>query len=415
MRTPRIAVRNGRSRAVAEWHAMRGDPAAALLGVRQRRDPFPYYERLRARGELHRSPTGFHCTASHRMVRTVLTDNRFGMPQPPPVSRWSVAPGDERLLAHPVEHTLLVADPPVHTELRKLIARWFTARAVRERESRIRLLVAEVFEKLTGQDEFDYASAVAARVPLEVICDLLGVPIEDHDRFVWWGTVLSSTIDGPRTLRERRDVRAALGEMNALFGELVERYRREPADNLISALVASDLGRRDLMALAELVFVAGLETTANLLGDTVRLLLAHPDQWAALVADPGLAPTASEEVLRFDPPTKYTARRALSDVELDGQVVPAGGLVFNFLAGANRDPRVFTDPDVFDIGRRNARENVSFSTGIHHCIGAGLARLEAEVTLREVVARYPNLASAGPAKIRLARSVRGPYQLPVRV
>jgi cytochrome P450 len=418
--TPRVAAKYGVQRSVTELLALKGDLAAKLLGVRQRKDPFPLYEQIRAHGELYASKLGFFCTVSHPLCRTVLTDGRFGMPQPPPTADWSTTPGDQRLLAHPVEHSLLVSDPPEHTRLRKLITRWFTVRALREREPRVRELVCEVLDKVAGRTAFDYATDVAALVPLEVICDLLGVPIEDHDRFIWWGTVLASTIDGPHTLAERRAVRASLGEMNALFGELVDRYRRVPEDNIISDLVAvsgdqEDFGRRDLMALTELLFVAGLETTANLLGDTVRLLLEHPDQLDRVRADRDLVPGVTEEVLRFDPPTKYTARMALTDADVAGHVVPAGGFVFELLAGANRDPRVFPDPHRFDVGRANSRENISFSAGVHHCIGSGLARLEAEVTLREVLDRFPRLAAAGPSRIRLARSVRGPYRLPVRV
>lgn len=418
--TPRVAVKFGTQRAVTELLALKGDLAAKLLGVRQRKDPFPLYERIREQGELYQSGLGFFCTASHPMCRKLLTDGRFGMPQPPPEADWNLTPSDQSLLAHPIEHSLLVADPPDHTRLRKLIASWFTARAIRDREPRVRELVTKVLDKVAGRDEFDYATEVAARVPLEVICDLLGVPVEDHDRFSWWGTVLSETIDGPHTLAERRDVRVSLGEMNALFAELIERYRWAPEDNIISELVAAssdreDFGRRDLMALAELLFVGGLDTTANLLGDTVRLLMEHPEQFERVRADRGLVEGVTEEVLRFDPPTKYTARMALEDVELAGHTIPEGGFVFELLAGANRDPRVFTDPHVFDIGRANSRENISFSAGVHHCIGSGLARLEAEVTLQEVLDRFPRLYPAGPSKIRLARSVRGPYELPVRV
>ncbi len=419
-KTPRVAAKYGVQRSVTGLLALKGDLAAKLLGVRQRKDPFALYEKIRAHGELYKSALGFYCTVSHPMVRNVLTDGRFGMPQPPPEADWSIAPGDQQLLTHPIEHSLLVADPPDHTRLRKLIARWFTARAIREREPRVRELVCEILDKLAGRDQFDYATEVAARVPLGVISDLLGVPFEDHDRFSWWGTVLSSTLDGPRSLAERRDVRTSLGEMNALFDELIERYRKVPEDNIISDLVADsadkeDFGRRDLMALTELLFVAGLDTTANLLGDTARLLLEHPDQHDRVRADRELVPAVTEEVLRFDPPTKYTARMALEEVELEGHTIPEGGFVFELLAGANRDPRVFTDPHVFDIGRENSAQNISFSAGVHHCIGSGLARLEAEVTLQEVLERYPRLASAGPSKIRLTRSVRGPSKLPVRV
>ncbi|HEX5402765.1 MAG TPA: cytochrome P450 [Pseudonocardiaceae bacterium] len=415
----RTAARYGIRRAVTEYHAVKGDPAAELLGVRQRPDPFPLYEQIRARGEIYRSPLGFYCTVSHPMVRAVLSDGRFGMSKPTAARDWQTVPGDQRLLVHPVEHSLLAVNPPEQTRLRKLISAWFTAKAVRDRTPRVRQLVQEVLDKLVGRDEFDAVTDIAARVPLEVICDLLGVPIEDHDRFIWWGTVLASTIDGPKTMTERRDIRASLGEMNALFAELVERYRAVPADNLISELVHTSVdgepfGRRDLLALTQLLFVAGLETTGNLIGDCVRLLLAHPDQKELVFSNPELVPGAIEEVLRFDPPTKYTARLATEEVELAGTTLPRGGFLFELLAGANRDPRVFTDPHVFDITRKNSRENVSFSAGVHHCIGSGLARVEAEVTLRELFARYPRLRPAGPSRIRLARSVRGPYQLPVR-
>jgi cytochrome P450 len=419
-RTVRTAARYGIRRAVTEYHSLKGDPAAKLLGVRQRRDPFPLYEQIRTHGEIYRSPQGFFCTVSHPMVRSVLTDGRFGMPQPTPVRDWQTSPGDQRLLVHPVEHSLLAANPPRQTRLRKLITPWFTARAIRDRTPRVEQLVGEVLDKLVGRDEFDAVTDIAARVPLEVVCDLLGVPVEDHERFIWWGTVLASTIDGPHTLTERRDVRASLGEMNALFNELVERYRQVPADNLISELVRTsvdneEFGRRDLMAITELLFVAGLETTGNLIGDGIRLLLAHPDQKELVCADQDLMANAVEEVLRFDPPTKYTARLAGEDIELAGTTIPTGGFLFELLAGANRDPRVFTDPHVFDVTRKNSRENVSFSAGVHHCVGAPLARVEAEITLRQVFARFPRLKSAGPSRIRLARSVRGPYRLPVRV
>jgi cytochrome P450 len=262
------------------------------------------------------------------------------------------------------------------------------------------------------------ATEVAALVPLEVICDLLGIPIEDQERFVWWGTRLAGTIDGPRSLTERAEVRTTLVEMTCFFTDLIARYRRDPADNLISALACTttdEFGERDLIALVELLFVAGLETTANLIGDIVRLLLEYPSQKALLLDDPGLAGNVVEEVLRFDPPTKFTARMAAEQVEVAGQMIPQGGFLFELLAGANRDPRVFTDPHRFDITRSNSRENISFSAGVHHCIGSGLARLEAEITVREIFERFPDMRMTGPARIRLARSVRGPYALAVEV
>jgi cytochrome P450 len=210
-----------------------------------------------------------------------------------------------------------------------------------------------------------------------------------------------------------------LGALHAWMVGHLRRLRAEPGDDLLSGMVAavdddgSALTEQELVSTALLVLAAGFETTVNLIGNGVVQLFAHPEQRARLVAEPDLWPNAVDEVLRFDPPVERTARRARRDTEVEGVPLAEGDLVVTVLAAANRDPRVFTDPATFDVGRVNAREHVAFSSGIHYCLGAALARMEGEVGLRALFERYPDLASAGVAERRPTRILRGYRSLPV--
>jgi hypothetical protein len=201
--------------------------------------------------------------------------------------------------------------------------------------------------------------------------------------------------------------------------EHLRRLRADPGDDLLSQLVTvadddgSRLSERELVSTALLVLAAGFETTVNLIANGSRLLFDHPDQRERLAADPALWPTAVDEVLRVESPVSRTARRARRDTEMAGREIPAGSLVVTVLAGANRDPEVFTDPARFDVGRENAREHLAFSSGIHYCLGAALARMEGEVALRALFERFPDLAPAGEARRRPTRILRGYEAMPV--
>jgi cytochrome P450 len=411
-----FAVRRARTTRAA----LAGDPAARLLAVRQARNPFPLYERIRDHGEVYRSGLGFFCTVSHPLCRSVLTDPRFHMPSHQGLPDWARSEDDVRTLVHPIERSLLAMNPPEQTRLRRLIAPWFSASALRRRQPRIEKIIHGYLDDLSGRTDFDLVTDFATEVPTAVIGDILGVPITDYRQFGRWGTAVATTIDGVRTTGERRRVRATLVEMTAYFRELVARNRTDPGDNMIADILGATVGEApleqdDVIALAGLLLAAGLETTVNLISDSVRLMLAHPEQKRSLLGDPDLAADVVEETLRYDPPATFTARMAVEDVELAGVTLPKGAVLFQLLPGANRDPRVFAEPDRFDIGRPNNREHISFSGGVHHCIGSGLARMEATIAVREMFQRFPHLRTAGATRMRTARSARGPISLPVRV
>ncbi|MFC6344860.1 cytochrome P450, partial [Nocardioides hankookensis] len=221
---------------------------------------------------------------------------------------------------------------------------------------------------------------------------------------------------GLRSLRHAQEVMTAGRDLELMFAGLFDLRRREPHDDLISALVAAEgdqVQPQEMVPLCILLLIAGFETTVNLIGNAVNALLDHPDQWAALVADPGLAGAVVQETLRFDPPVQRTARISFDDTELAGQRVESGRFVNVLLGGANRDPAVFCDADVFDITRTDGADHLAFSSGIHHCVGRPLAELEATVALRMLAERMPGLRRAGAVRRRNSTLIRGPLSLPV--
>lgn len=389
-----------------------GDPAARIFGEPPVADPYPEYERIRAKGPVFRSRIGLIGTTNHALCNTVLRDNAWHTVDPDTFNPVSWDPS----IAHPVEHSLLAMNPPEHTKLRRVVAPWFTPRALRERGERVQRTVHEFLDHLAERERFDLISEFATRVPVRVICDLLDVDDERHADFARWGEILGSTIDGVRNLRQIRAVDQAAREMTAYFTELVERRRADPGEDVVSGLVAHDeeFSARDLVATAGLLLGAGFETTRNLIGNGMLALLRHPEQFQLLREEPERAGNAVEEILRYDSPVQQTARVPLADAELGGVRVPRGRLFGILLGAANRDPEVFTDPRRFDITRANAREHLSFSGGAHFCLGAGLARMEGEIALRELVTRFPKLSSITEPRRRRTRTLRGLAAFPLR-
>ncbi|MFB9904327.1 cytochrome P450 [Allokutzneria oryzae] len=407
-------------RATVRALAATGDPVAKVLGLRALDDPYPLYERIRERGDLSRHPLGLYLTAKHSVVSSVLRDSRFRVE--PAVDHvgvdWNVHPGDETRLRHPMEHSLLTMNPPRHTELRALVAPWFTPRALRDREESIERIVDEFLDHAVYRASFDLVSDFAVRVPTKVVCDLFGIPDDRHADFSRWGSVLAGTLDGIRTLGERHAVRRALSEMTAFFDDLILLRRKRPGDDVISGLVRAELAgeplhRDDVVALAGLLFVAGYETTVNLIGGGTLNLLNDPAQKQRMLDDPSTARGVVEEVLRVEPPVQFALRFTREPLSLCGKELPADTPVVLLLAGANRDPEVFTDPHRFDAARPNSREHLSFSAGIHFCLGAGLARMEAEIALRRLFQRIPGLSLAGPVRYKRTRNIRGMTTMPV--
>lgn len=413
------ALTLGVGRATVAGLARLGDPVAHLLAVRPPDDPYPGYERIRARGELVRSRLGFHATASHHLCQQVLRDPRFGVLASEDLMRvgWTSSPEEERTLAHPIEHSLLALDPPDHTRLRRVATPAFTPRRLRARRGAIERTVDEFCDEIAEAGEFDVMSDFAIRVPVRVICDLLGVPEAEHTAFVRWGTVLGETLDGVRTMKERREVHRALVEMGDFFDELIAHRRTHPGDDALTDLINAEpdgepIGRRELVATAGLLIGAGFETTVNLIGNGALALWQSSAHIPELVASPDHAAEVVEEVLRFDPPVQTTGRVAKEDVTLGGTRLPAGSAVVLLLAGANRDPDVFTDPATFDPRRANNHDHLAFSSGVHYCLGANLARIEGEIALRELFARFPELRVTGPVRRHRSRTLRGLASIP---
>ncbi|ATE53717.1 cytochrome P450 [Actinosynnema pretiosum] len=388
-----------------------GDPVARLLDTSPRWDRNREQERVRAGGRLGRSDLGMRVTASHAVCGQVLRDPAFGVLQPLPPPEL---PGPRGRLVNPVTDSFLTLNPPDHGRLRRLAAPWFTPRGLRARQESVRRVVDEHLDALAGRERFDLVEDFAARVPVRVIADLLGVPGGDHSAFGRWGSAIISALDGVRSVRQARALEVALAEFEAFLGDLVEHRRREPGDDVVSALAAEPgLSREDLLATTELLLVAGFETTVNLIGNAVLVLLDRPEDRERLVAEEAWAEAVVEEVLRLDPPVRYTLRAPFEPVELAGSRVRPMTPVMLLLAGANRDPEVFAEPDRFLPGRERGREHLAFSSGIHYCLGAGLARMEAVAALRGLFRRFPDLRLAGRVRSRRSGTIRGPVSLPV--
>jgi P450-derived glycosyltransferase activator len=379
---------------------IRRDPWA-LLDLRQgRADPYPIYERIRAAGPLVPTRQGNWMTTSHRVCDSVLRNRRLGVQA-----------------EEGVEMSFLGMNPPDHTRLRRFALPAFSPKAVAGYRDRIERTVGELLDRAAASGEFDLVSALAAPLPIAVITDLLGVPDADAAAFAQYGAVIGSALDGIQSLRHASQLQANGIKLQALFENLFELRRREPADDIISRMVAAEddqVKPAEMLPMCVLLLVAGFETTVNLIGNCVLALLGHREQWQDVCADPqNLAVKAIEETLRFDPPVQLTDRVALEPVELEGQAIGPGQRVVTLIGGANRDPEVYPEPGTFDIHREAAADHLAFSSGIHYCLGQPLARLEATIALRMLAERMPGLALAGPVRRRNTTTIRGPLHLPV--
>lgn len=421
----RWTVLHGLGRVATRRWAAGGDPQAALIAdPAVRADPYPTYERIRGRGAISVSPIGF-VTADHAVVNATLRSDDFKVSSvaddaPPQLGRI------ERLTRPATLHplmppSLLSIEPPEHTRYRTLVSSVFTARAVAALRDDVQAVADRLLVELADEDgPVDIVARYCARLPVAVISEILGVGAADQERVLAFGEQAAPSLDFGLSYRQFRSVEQGLAAFDAWLGEHLARLRREPGTDLMSQLIRATvdgehLDDTELRATAGLVLAAGFETTVNLLGSGVRLLAEHPDQLAALRADPRLWSNAVDEVLRFEPPVQMTARVAKHATEVAGRRVPGGAVVALLLAGANRDPMVFSEPARFDVARQNANRHLSFSGGRHFCLGAALARLEGEVGLRSLFERFPALRVDGPGTRRSTRVLRGWASLPVRL
>jgi cytochrome P450 len=417
----RWALDHALPRTVMSYAARKGDLPGRLIvesGLRETADLVDLFDAARASGPLHRGRLSF-TTATSSTVKEILTspDFRTGIDRAggPFGSLRSWAEVD--MLGPLSPPSLLVSEPPDHTRYRKLVTRVFTVRAVEQLRGRTEEIARDLLDGLDATSPVDLVATYCARLPLTVITEVLGVEPEDQERVLAFGTAAAPSLDLGLSWGSFRSVEAALVDFADWLAGHLEHLRAHPGDNLMSKLVAAKedgvgLDDAELMATAGLVLAAGFETTVNLLGNAIVLLDRHPDQLARLRAEPGLWPNAVDEVLRIDPPVLLTGRTAVRDTTVAGVHVPEGAIVSTLLAGANRDPEVFTDPDSFDVARPNAGEHLAFSAGRHYCLGASLARMEGEVGLRVLYERFPDLRVLPGAERRSTRILRGFETLP---
>jgi cytochrome P450 len=298
-----------------------------------------------------------------------------------------------------ISRNMLRVDPPDHTRLRGLVSKAFTPRTVETLRPRIERLVAELLDAVQSSGGMDVIRDFAYPLPAIVIMEMLGIPSEDRDRFKAWSdgqfAFLGGRFPGDPLEPARRAGESTLA-MNEYLRGVIAARRRTPRDDLISAMVAVEeqgdrLDEHELMATTSLLLIAGHETTTNLIGNGLLALLRHPDQLARLRAEPSLLPRAVEELLRYDGPVQFVNRVPSADIEIDGVTIPAGDTIILVLAAANRDPAHFPDPDRLDITRW-PNDHVGFGFDRHFCLGAHLARIEAQTALRALLSRFPDLA-----------------------
>jgi cytochrome P450 len=388
-----------------------------LFDPANRPDPYPLFTELREAGPFALLDGAITVLGTHERCTTILRDPTFSSDRsrtllPRRVDR----PDDER-----GPQSFLSLDPPDHTRLRRLVAKAFTPRVIAGLEPRIRALVAELFADFAGRGRFDVVGELAYPLPVSVITELLGVPAADHELFEGWSRMLVRGLDPAMAVTDPVEIAAIMAAQNELtdyFHALIATRRSTPGDDLLSSLIAIEeqgdqLTEPELVSTCILLLVAGHETTANLIANGILALLRHPDQLAALRANPALIAGTVEEVLRYDPPVQLTTRVVRRPTTFDDVVAPTDGVLLLLLAAANRDPAVFADPDSFDV-TRDARQHLSFAAGPHFCLGAGLARLEASVALSVFADRVVDPAlDLDSLRYRPHVNLRGPERMEV--
>ncbi|QNJ94147.1 cytochrome P450 [Mycolicibacterium fluoranthenivorans] len=415
---------HGVVRGLSAVAARRGDPQGRLIADPQARaDPGAFADEMRAMGPVIRGRAVL-LTFDHAVAHEVLRSedwrvSSLGINLPKPL-RWIVEHTSNDLL-HPIEPpSLLSIEPPEHTRMRKLVSSVFTTRAVARLRERVQERADQLLDELGG-DTVDVVDRYCSQLPVAVIGDILGVPEPDRPNILHFGELAAPSLDIGLTWAQSQQVDEGIAGFDNWLGGHLRQLRRNPGEDLLSQIIAASDGgaagepltERELKALAGLVLAAGFETTVNLLGNGIRMLLDHPEHLETLAARPELWPTAVEEILRLDSPVQMSARIAGRDVDLAGTAVQRGELIILHLAGANRDPAVFADPHRFDIERENAGRHLSFSAGRHFCLGAALARAEGEVGLQTFFARYPDARLAGTGVRRDTRVLRGWSTLPI--
>jgi len=375
--------------------------------------PVETYDRMRTQDPVHYSEL-IHAWVFTRYedCDAILRDHkRFSND-----SRNADSPANDRAANLNEARSILAADPPDHTRMRSLVTLAFTPKAIEALRPRIEGIVDDLLDQIdarvqAGERHIDMLEALAIPLPITVIAEMLGVPPEDLPRFKTWSDRVARTLEPTITEEQAAIAEVANRELGAYFETIIDQRRIEPRDDLISRLIEAEdagdkLSHEELLVTLRLILIAGNETTTNLIGNGLLTLLKHPEQLERLRLTPELTESAVEELLRYDSAVQTDGRTALEDIEWDGHLIRKGQQVILLLGGANHDPTAFEHPERFDIGRGSKR-HLSFGRGIHHCLGAPLARMEGQIAFDKLLARYETLRLASEPRFKDHIVLRG--------
>jgi cytochrome P450 len=381
-------------------------------------DPYPLYHLLRETSPLCQTPFGVWLASRYVDVSVVLRDARLSTDARRSVLQFE-APGLAK--SEITDGFMLFRDPPDHTRLRGLVAKAFTPRMLERLRPFVQARVDGLIEAAAGRDEpIDIMTDVAFRLPIAVMCELLGMPESQHVALQRCSRDLAHGMD-PQFLRvtgQDQRIERAAADMIACFTELIARRRTAPGSDLLSELVAAHdadnrLSQQELVSTGILLLVAGHETTVNLIGNAVLALLRNPDQRCEVRNDPALDHSLVDELIRYDSPIQMTRRVALDERRIGTATIPAGHTVVALFGAANRDPEMFAEPDRLDVTRPNSHRHLGFGAGPHFCLGAALARMQGEILLPALVRTFPSMELAGEPVRHQNLNFRGLARLPV--
>lgn len=385
-----------------------------------KRDPYPIYKRMFDAGPLLETERGVHFLTRHHDCINVLRDARFSSNAFHHRDGWENM--DELITQLGFEDLLGLttrpdfAAPSDHNRRRRLVSKAFTPKAIEEMRPRIAQIVDDILDDADARGELELVDDLACKLPVTVICEMLGVPLDDHAQLRTWTSAAVAALDPSDNPMALLPAAEALREMRTYFDALAEKRRHDLGDDLLSAMIVAEdegdrLSREELLDTILLLFAAGHETTVNLISGGTLTLLRHPRELERLIADPTLIITAVEELLRFSPPVQATGRTTTVEVEVAGKTIPKGHELVVMIAAANRDPQVFDLPEDLDIGRDDNR-HLAFGGGTHLCLGAPLARVEGQEAIGRLFRRLPGLRLVDDQiEWKPARTIRGPARL----
>ena len=392
-----------------------------------RTNPYPLYRRMREIGPVVSTGSNMHLAFGHDACWSMVRNPRGSSDERRGSLHQREALASPRLAkAMEQRPSLVFLDPPDHTRLRSLVVGAFTPRRIDSLRHDITAITEGLVDDLAAEagardaTPIDIVERFAYPLPITVICRMLGIPSGDHDRFRQWSLALTKSVD-PGILRSDDDnaaIEQATAELNEYTAELLRDRRIHPSDDLLTDLIAQSEGDdhlldEELVDLVVLLLVAGHETTVNLIGNGLCALFEHREQMEIWRQHPDIGSTAIDELLRYDSPLQMVLRVALDDMQLADVLIEVGDEVILMLGAANRDPQLFADPDTLDLRRHNAGRHVAFGGGIHHCLGAALARTEGAIAIEALLRRFPDIAPAGRPTLRGTFNLRGREHLPV--